>query len=358
MQTQKSFDKDKMKAFGKQVRRDTYAMVFGNMAYIGDQLGLFKIMAKSGPVTVEQLAEHSSCHARYIREWLSAMAVAGWIEYDAAASVFTLPPEHAPYLADENYPAFMGGVMESVVPLAYAVPKVMECFRNGGGLHLADHHPDMSRVTDRLNAPTYTYFLTRTWIPDLLPDVHKKLKAGAEVVDVGCGSGTVLVAMARAYPQSRFRGYEPHEISSQRAQARVTQEGLEDRVEIFNAAAGSLPDKSFDFVTTFDVIHDLAEPQVLLQDIHRALKPDGTYLMMELNASSRLDEMMGHPMAKMLYSISTMYCVPASLADGGEGIGNCMGEELPRQMCLDVGFSSFQKLDFDHPMAALYEIRT
>lgn len=357
MDSETSFDQAKMKEFGRLVRRDTHAMVFGCLAYIGDRLGLFKAMARSGPVSIEQLAESSSCHHRYLQEWLSAMTVAGWIEYDSSADAFTLPPEHFPYLAEEENPYFLGGVIEALVPMASAAPKVSDCFKSGAGLGMSDLHPDVARVTDRLNAPTYKYFLTRTWIPKLLPSVHERLREGAVAADVGCGSGTVLSELAKAYPNSRFVGYEPFQPAALRAENLIRESGLDERVEVIDKPSAALPDNEYEFITTFDTIHDLPDPIDLISDIRRALKPDGTYLMMEINASAHLDQMMNHPLGMLLYSISTMYCVPVSRAEGGEGIGTCMGEELPHEMCLEAGFSSFRRLEFDHPLAALYEVR-
>ncbi|MDA2918526.1 methyltransferase domain-containing protein [Desulfobacterota bacterium AH_259_B03_O07] len=357
MDREPSFDQAKMKEFGRLVRRDTHAMIFGCLAYIGDQLGLFKSMAVSGPASIEQLAEKSSCHQRYLREWLSAMSVAGWIEYDSSTGLFTLPPEHAPYLAQEENPSFLGGVIEAFMPMASAVPKVLDCFKSGGGLDMSDLHPDVPRVTDRLNAPTYKYFLTKTWIPKFLPSVHEKLTGGVFAADVGCGSGTVISELAKAYPNSRFVGYEPFKSAALRAEALMKESGLEERVEIIDKPAAALPDNEYEFITTFDTIHDLADPIAVISDIRRALKPTGTYLMMEINASAHLDEMMNHPLGMFLYSISTMYCVPVSRAAGGEGIGTCMGEQLPHDLCSEAGFSSFRRLEFDHPLAALYEVR-
>lgn len=356
MSSPTSFDKEKMKKFGRVVRRDTHAMVMSNLAYIGDQLGLYKYMAQSGAVSVSEMAAGVKCHPRYIREWLSAMAAAGWVEYDPETENFLLPPEHAPYLAQEDNPSFFGGVLEFAVLAAQSVPLLTESFRSGGGYHLSDQHPDIPRSIDRLNAPTYKYFLTKVWLPKLLPDVHQLLTAGAEVADVGCGLGTNLIEMASAYPQSHFSGYEPDEHSAGIARGRLEEVGLNEQVEIITKPAEEMPAAKFDFITSFDVIHDLAHPSSVIASIYRSLKSGGTYLMMELNASNDLAEMLNHPLGMMFYSISTLYCVPVSLAQGGEAIGNCMGAEIPRQLCEEAGFSNFERLDFDHPLAALYRI--
>lgn len=351
-----TLNETKMQNFGEKLINDGSAMMLGNLAYIGDKLGLFKQLAYSGPVTVETFAGQTACHPRYLREWLSAMAAAGWVEYDSATEKFSLPAEHAPFLALEDHPMFMGGMFAAVVPLAQVAPAVMDCFRNGGGVALADHHPEMAEAVDRLTMPHFKNFLTQVWLPHLLPDVHQKLTAGAVVADIGCGTGRALVELARAYPNSRFTGYEPNRRSAELAREMISQAGVTDRVEIMAAPAEALPSQQFDFITTFDVVHDSVAPQALIDSIYRALKPDGVYLILEIHASHRLEEML-HPLGRFFYSISTMYCMTISLAHGGAGIGTCMGEELPRQMCAEAGFSRFHKLDFEHPLLVLYEVR-
>lgn len=354
MQTE--LNEAKATAFGEKLVGELSTMLFGNLVYIGEKLGLFNLLAQSGAVTSEELAEKSSCQPRYLREWLSAMTAAGWIEYDAETKRFHLPPEHASFLADANHPMYVGGALEMVGSYGGVIPKIIECFRMGGGVGLEEHHPDLPKIMDRLSAPLYKNFLTKIWLPELLPDVHEKLTAGATVADVGCGVGRALTEMARAYPNSRFVGYEPDKTSARQAENLVKEEAVADRVQIFDAPSGEMPSEKLDFITTFDVIHDLAKPQEVIGDIRRALKPDGTYLMMEFNCSARLEENI-NPIGKLMYSSSTMYCLPFSLSQNGAGIGCAMGQELPQKMCREAGFSRFQKLDFQHPFNVLYEIR-
>lgn len=347
-------DEAKMITFGEKLVGELATMFFANMVYIGEKLSLFKWLAESDAVTAQELAEISSLQPRYLQEWLSAMAAAGWIEYDAESHRFSLPPEHAVFFAQEDHPMYMGGALEALGAYGATVPKIIECFRRGGGISLAEQHPDMPRIMERLSAPLFQSFLTKVWIRELLPSVHQKLNTGAEVADVGCGAGRALVEMARAYPKSLFTGYEPDPASAKQAQSLIEQHGVKQRVRILNAPSSEMPDRQYDFVTTFEVVHDLADPQSLIEDVRRALKPDGTYLMMEANCSHRLEDNL-HPVGKLLYSLSTLYCLPFSLAQNGAGIGACMGEELPRQMCNKAGFSHFRRLPFEHPLEVLYE---
>lgn len=351
-----NIDEARLNAFGESLVNDVGSMLLGNLAYIGDQLGLFKHLSGKGSMTPDQLADAASCNRRYIREWMSAMAAAGWLEYDAGNGSFTLPPEHAVLLTDESHPMYMGGALESIIPMASAAPRILQCFREGGGISMSHHHPDMPRVIDRFTAPLLTNFLTKVWIGELMPEVHGRLTTGADAADVGCGSGRALIEMARAYPKSRFTGYEPNSPSAFRALSAAKEEGLIDRINIHNARSDVMADASYDFVTTFDVVHDSVDPQGLIRDIRRALRPGGTYLMQEINTSGALEKNL-HPLGKFFYSVSTMYCMTVSLAHGGAGLGTCMGEEKPRQMCENAGFSSFEKLPFEHPIAVLFEAK-
>jgi SAM-dependent methyltransferase len=251
---------------------------------------------------------------------------------------------------------YFGGALECLIPLAHVAPRILECFRHGGGVGFAEHHPDMPRVIERFSASMTKNFLTKVWLQELLPQVHQRLTEGADAADVGCGSGRALIELATAYPKSRFTGYEPNAPSALRAQSLAQQAGVAERVHIVNARSDAMPDTAYDFISTLDVVHDSGDPQGLIHDIRRALRPAGTYLMLEVNASAALENNL-HPLGAFFYSISTMYCMTVSLAHGGAGIGTCMGEELPRQMCAQAGFAHFRKLDFAHPLAVLYEVR-
>jgi len=350
-------DQDRVDEFAGRILNDGSRMMLAPLAYIGDRLNLFESLYEEGPLTPEAFGEVTSCDARYLEEWLSAMASAQWIEYDPERGTFDLPPEHALFLVDEDSVHYLAGFLEQAHAMAEMADDLMNCFRSGGGLTMEQHHPDMPRLIDRAGAPAFKNFLPDVWIGELLPEVDRRLREGGRVADVGCGSGRALTEMARGYPNSRFEGFEPNEASAERARRRVRKEGLEDRITIHASPASAMSPDNYDLVTTFDVIHDLPEPQAVIDAIRAALRPGGTYLMQEINASEKLEDMRG-PLGTMLYSISTMYCLTVSLAHDGAGIGTCMGESLPRDMCGEAGFASFERLPFEHPFFVVYAART
>lgn len=354
--SQATIDEQRVEEFGEQILRDDSRIMLLPLAYIGDQLDLFQDLHEEGPLSVEGLAEVSGCNARYLEEWLSAMASAGWIEYDPDGDTFDLSPEHALFLADEESQHYLAGHFEWGQAMAEMADDIKACFETGDGVAMEDHHPKVPKAIDRGTAPAFKNFLPEVWITELLPELDEQLREGARVADVGCGSGRSLVEMAHEYPESTFEGFEPNEESAQRARTKAKEHGLDDQITVKTEPASALPEAAYDLVCTFDVIHDLVDPQGVINDLSAALKPGGTYLMQEFNASEDLEDMQG-PLGTLIYSFSTMYCMTVSLAHDGAGIGTCMGERLPREMCETAGFSSFEKLDFDHPFYVVYAAR-
>lgn len=348
-------DWDKAKKFLFQLNNDIGAAMLGAMNYLGDRLGLFKAMADAGWVTSNELAERTGLSERYIREWLGAVTSAGYVEYDPKARKFMLPAEHAMVLAREESPFFMGGFMEMVVPNVSMAPKIAEAFRNGRGVTQSEYPAETWEAMERASAGMYRNQLVRKWLPTM-PQVIEVLKAGGSAADVGCGSGRAVITLATAFPGARVTGFDVHPGSIDRARANAAAAGVGERVTFEVRDGTRLPENQFDFISTFDVVHDSVDPVALLKSIRRALKKDGTYLMLEVNVSPNLEENIG-PTGKMMYSMSTLYCMTVSLAHGGAGIGACMGEPKARELVAEAGFTKFRRLPIEDMFSALYEIR-
>jgi SAM-dependent methyltransferase len=334
---------------------DIGAALQGALTYIGDRLDIFKALATAGPVTVAELAERTSLDQRYLREWLGAMTAAKYLDYDAASARYSMPPEHAMVLADESSPFFMGGFMQMIVPEVAMAPKLLESFRTGRGIPQSEYPPEVFAAIERGSAPIYRHHLVRKWLP-AMPAVEAKLRTGSVALDVGCGSGRAVVAMARAFPNSRFHGYDAHKSSIERARANAEAAGVTDRVVFDVVDCTKLPGAQFDFISCFDVIHDSADPVGLMRSIRHALKPDGVFLMVEMNVSAKVEDNI-NPMGRLMYSTSTLYCMSVSLAHDGAGIGALMGEEKARGLAIEAGFSGFTRLPIKDAFSALYELR-
>jgi len=352
---QKSVDWGKVKEFAGLMMNDLGAAMQGALTYIGDRLGIFKALAGAGAVTSVELAERTGFNERYLREWLGAMTAAKYISYDPATSRYSMSPEHAMILADENSQFFMGGFMQMVVPEVAIAPKLLESFRTGKGLPQSEYPPEVFEAIERGSAPIYRHQLIRKWMP-AMPQAVERLNAGGTALDVGCGSGRAVIALAIAYPNAHVFGYDAHPGSVERARANAKAAGVADRVTFDVVDCTRLPAEQFDFIATFDVIHDSVDPVGLLKSIRNALKSDGTYLMVEVNVSNRPEDNI-NPMGRMMYSASTLYCMTVSLAHGGAGIGALMGEPKARELVDTAGFSSFKRLPVKDAFSVLYEIR-
>ncbi len=350
-----SIDQAKTEKFLEKLVNDIGAATRGALSYIGDKLGIFKALAAHGAVTPEELAHKTGLQPRYLREWLGAMTTAEYVEYDPRTGKYFLPPEHALPLADEEFPYFAGGFLQMIVPTVTVAPKVAEAFRQCGGVSQSEYSPEMFESIERATAPWYKHQLVQKWIP-AMPQVKSKLESGGSALDVGCGSARAAITIAKAFPKARVFGFDSHAGSIERARANARAAGLGERVKFDVVDCTRLPEKQFDLISTFDVVHDSADPVGLMASIRRALTPEGTYLMLEMNASHNVQDNV-NPLGRLLYSVSTLYCLTTSLAHNGAGIGACMGEPKARELATEAGFTQFRKLPIEDPFSVLYELR-
>ncbi|HYZ92913.1 MAG TPA: methyltransferase domain-containing protein [Actinomycetota bacterium] len=323
---------------------------------VGDRLGLFKELDANGPATSEELSRRAGIDERYAREWLGGMSAAGYLSYDPANKRFTLPAEHAAVLAQEGHAVFFGGLYEQMLGMSQVVEPLLEAFRHGGGVPQSAYAPEHWSGLERGTAAWFDNSLVQTWIP-AVPDVEAALQRGIDVADVGCGAGRALIRLAEAYPNSRYVGFDNFPGQVERAREAVEAAGLTDKIqfEVADAAQG-LPD-SYDLITTFDVIHDSADPLGLLTAIHEALRPDGHYLCLDINCSDKLEENAG-PLATLMFGASVFYCMTTSLAQGGAGLGTLgLHQKKMRELATEAGFSSVDLAEIDNPFNVLYVLK-
>jgi ubiquinone/menaquinone biosynthesis C-methylase UbiE len=189
-----------------------------------------------------------------------------------------------------------------------------------------------------VSAEVFDETLVQRTLP-LVPGLVARLESGIEVLDVGCGSGHAINVMAKAFPKSRFTGYDFSQEGIDAGLAEASAWGLENaRFDLVDVASLK-DDQRFDFITAFDAIHDQAKPRQVLAGIARALRRDGVFLMVDIRASSALEENLDHPMGPMLYGVSTLHCMTVSLALDGEGLGTVWGEQKARELLREAGFA-------------------
>jgi len=354
MATQQTIDQAKTQAFVGKVLADTAGLAVTVMSSIGDRLGLFKELAQA-PATSAELASRACVNERYAREWLGAMASAGYLEYDPPTGRFSLPPEHAPVLAQEGGPVFLGGVQQEMVGLVGPVKQLMHAVRFGGGVPYSAYDYSTWEGIERFTTGWFENLLVPVWLP-AMPEVRTKLERGALVADVGCGHGRALIKLAQTFPKSRYVGYDAFAPFVARATENAQAAGVTDRVRFQHLDVSEGLPEQYDVITTFDVVHDAVNPRGLLRAIHEGLRPDGRYVCLEINSSDKLEENAG-TLGAFFYSVSVLYCMTTSLAGHGEGLGTVgLPEPKMRELCAEAGFSNVRRVPMENPFNILYEI--
>ena len=333
-------DMDKLNVFIGKFVGDLGATVHAGMVVIGDKLGLYKALGEK-PMTSAELATVTDTDERYLREWLSSQAAGGYVNYDAKTQRFSLDDEQALALAVEDSPAFIPGAFELALGSLKAVPRITAAFRSGDGMGWHEHDHDVFHGCEKFFRPGYAANLVSTWIP-ALDGVARKLQAGGEVADVGCGLGASTILMAKAYPRSRFVGFDYHDASIDAARKSAERAGVADRVRFEVAKAKDFPGRDYDFVAVFDCLHDMGDPIGAATHVRKSLASDGTWMIVEPFAKDKLEDNL-NPVGRVYYGFSTLLCTPCSRS---QEVGLCLGAQAGEKRLRDVvtagGFSRFR----------------
>lgn len=352
-------DPDKLKMYSFQLFTKLEGAVTAGMVHLGDQLGLYRAMREAGrPLTTAELASATGTIERWVREWAYNQAAAKMIDANPDGT-FSLSPEAAVVLADHDHPAFGMGMFHRLPQTMNALVHVRDSFRTGVGHDYDSHGPEGAVGIERSFEPWNKAFLVPVVLP-ALDGVVEKLEAGAKVADVGCGAGSAVMLMADTYPNSEFTGYDISQFALARARAKLDHSGITNAAFHDPRDHGLPADHSLDLVCTFDCIHDMAHPQEVIEAIHASLKPDGTWLLVDIKALDTFEEnARKNPMASLMYGISVLSCMSSALSEpGGLGLGTLgLSENTAREMATDAGFTRFRRLAVDHSVNAFYEVR-
>jgi SAM-dependent methyltransferase len=352
--TTPELDMTKVEDFMHQIVGDLGAALSSVLIHIGDRLGLYAALADSEPVTSAELAARTALSERYVREWLHNQAAAGWITYDATAGTFTLPPEHALLVADEDAPTFLLGGFDFVAAGWADEEAVVDAFRTGEGIGWHQHDARLFSGTERFFRPGYQANLVSSWLP-ALDGVVAKLETGAAVADIGCGHGATTVLLGSHYPKSTITGFDYHDASIATARRRAADAGVAKHVTFEVAGAKDFTGR-YDLVCLFDCLHDMGDPVGAAIHVREALRPGGTFLLVEPRAGDRPEEN-HHPLGRLMYAASTMICTPASLAqEVGLGLGNQVGAARTTELLNQAGFTKV-RLASETPVNLIYEVK-
>jgi SAM-dependent methyltransferase len=333
-------DETKLHEFMGKVVTDMGGAWMMAMVLLGDELGLYKAMADGQPIAAEEVARRTGCNPRLVREWLHANAASGYVE--TVNGGFRLPAEQAMALAREDSPVFVAPGQSVLASCFMDLDRLLAAFRGDGAFPWGEHHHRMFHGVEKFFRPGYQAHLTAEWLP-AMEGVAEKLRAGAKVADVGCGHGASTVIMARAYPGSRFFGFDFHAPSIEVAGKRAAEAGVGARVSFVTAAAKDYTERGFDLICFFDCLHDMGDPVGAARHAHQALKDDGTILLVEPFAGDSLAAN-STPVGRLYYAASSMVCAPNSLSqEVGLALGAQAGEARLREVFAVAGFTRFRR---------------
>lgn len=344
---------DRLMAFVGKAIGDFGALVNGALVVVGDRLGLYRAMADGEPVTPRELADRTGTAERYVREWLNAQTSSGYVTYEGDDR-YVLPAEHALALTDETSPACVIGGFQLGLASVRSADRLTDAFRTGAGIGWGEHNEDLYPGCERLFGPSYRAFLASTWIP-ALDGVEAKLRTGGSVADVGCGFGTSTLVMAEAFPAAQFVGFDPHRGSVEAARDRAAEAGLSERVRFDVATAQDFPG-NYDLVTFCDALHDMGDPAGAAARAYAALKPGGTFMVVEPLAGDRVEDNQ-NPVSRAYYAFSNFLCTPGSLSqEVGAGLGAQAGERKLREIITGAGFATVRRVA-ESPLNMVFEAK-
>lgn len=354
---------EEVQAFAFRVWNYKQGEMVSLMIHLGDRLGLYRAMMGKGPLTSTAVAQASGLDERWVREWLHGQAAAKLVEYHDPAegssqASFELTATAAEVLANEDTSLeFAAGAFTSPVDSG-TIDRIAEAFATGVGLSYQELGPCAAHRTERMLGP----WARGALVPKILPalsDIHQRLEAGIDVADIGCGSGVAVLAMALAYPNSQFTGFDPSEHAIGRARAKAAELGI-GNASFFVARGEDLtPKPGFDFIITFDCLHDMTHPQLVTQAIAAALREQGTWLIKDIRCHQDFRENQRNPMLAMFYGFSITACMSSALSEpGGAGLGTVgLPPNKLEAMTRATGLDYFKVHDFDDPANLYYEVR-
>jgi SAM-dependent methyltransferase len=337
-----NLNQEKLQAVVNTALHDISGAQGGVMMNLGHKLGLYKALAGAGPLSSAEVAKRAGCGERYVREWLNSQVAGGYLAYHASSETYEMTPEQAMVLADETSPVFFPHAWAINASLWFDEQKILDAFRTGKGIAWGEHDGRLYCGVAAFYRNAYQASLVPEWLP-ALDGVVAKLEKGAQVADVGCGHGHSSVIMARAFPNSRFWGFDAHAGSLEEARRNAEAAGVAERVTFELAKADRYPARQYDLICLFDALHDMGHPDRALQHAAGALAPDGTLMLVEPFANDRVEDNVG-PIGRLYYAGSTTICCPHAISEEGSHVlGAQAGQARLEPLAKAAGFSRFRR---------------
>jgi len=329
--------------------------------YLGDRLGMYKVLADTGPSTSAELASEAGVNERYAREWLEQQAMAGILEaVDRHASDaerrYAVPAGHDEVLLDGASLNHMAPIAQLVVACALPIHAVLEAFATGDGIPYADYGTDLHEGQARFTQPLFDNLLATDWLP-AVPTIHDRLNGDppARVADLACGLGRSSIAIARGYPTVMVDGIDLDQASIARAQQLLAASGVEDRVA-FHCRDAADPELSgrYDLVTIFEALHDMSYPVDVLRTARALLSDGGRVLVADEKTGQRFALGAGD-VERLYYGFSVLHCLPVGMVgENAAGTGTVMREDTVRSYAEQAGFADCEVAPIENDFWRFY----
>ncbi len=331
--------------------------------YIGDRLGLYRLLAERGPTTSGALAEAAGLSERYVREWLEQQATSAILEVDdasadIAARRYTLPPGHDEALVDDESLNCIAAIGQLAAACAKPIDAVLDAFRTGDGVPYADYGPDLHEGQARFTRPMFDQLLASQWLA-AVPEVHERLLADppSRVADVACGEGRSTLAIARGYPKVRVDGIDMDAASIEAARRHLAGTGLDERVafHLRDAADDELAG-SYDLVFIHEALHDMSYPVQVLSACRALLADGGSVIVGDERVPDEFNPP-GDEIERFYYGFSILHCLPVGMVgDDAAGTGTVMRAGTMRRYATEAGFSTFEVLAIENDFYRFYRL--
>jgi 2-polyprenyl-3-methyl-5-hydroxy-6-metoxy-1,4-benzoquinol methylase len=329
--------------------------------YVGERLGLYRIIADDGPLTSAELAQAAGVHERYAREWLEQQAASDLleVEIDGEQRRFRLPEGHVEALLDVSSLNYIAPMARAVVAAIRPIDVVLAAFRTGEGVSYADYGEDLHEGQAAFTRPLFENLLGKEWLP-AVPELHKRLLADppARVGDIACGQGRSSIEIARAYPKVLVDGIDSDRASIERARENLVGSGVEGRVTFHerDAADTELAGR-YDLVTIFEALHDMSYPVDVLGAARGLLIDDGLMFIGDERTEDAFTAPAGE-VERLFYGFSVFHCLPVGMVGkGAAGTGTVIRADTVRRYASEAGFSSCEVLPIDNDFWRFYLLK-
>jgi SAM-dependent methyltransferase len=328
--------------------------------YLGERLGLYRALAKSGPATSSQLAARTGTSERYVREWLEQHAASDLLAVDdpraePLARRYWLPPEHIAVLAnpdDVRYEAYTG---VDIVRAGRWLPQLVEAFRVGNAPSPLPWEPEGRAEPNRTR---FINLLGTEWLPAIV-DVDLRLRAEppARVLDVACGTGWSSIAMVEAYSKITVDGIDLDHDAISAARGNAERAGVADRVRFSVTDAADLGGAGgYDLVTILEALHDMSRPVDALKAARQLISEDGTLLVADGLVAEEFT-VPASPRERTEYGWSVVSCLPGAMADPQTAAtGAVMRPSVLRQYAAQAGFGEVEVLPIHNDSWRFYRL--